>query len=157
MVGDGRQTNLLREKISQLQLQPFIELPGQLKDTYAAYKKIDVFLLTSDFEGLPLALMEAMSGGCVPVVSNVGGIKQLPFDGFGYKYDVFDENAIAEVMVSYLDDYSRFIEESKKARLFIVKNYSLHNQVNEVLHLYTFLATIKKLVFRSDFKQVITL
>ncbi len=139
MVGDGPSDELLRQKIKQHNLEGAIELPGQQKDTFAAYKKIDVFLLTSDFEGLPLALMEAMSCGCVPVVSNVGGIKQLPFDGFGYKYDVFNESAIADVMVSYLDDLARFNKESDNARRFIVENYSLHKQVEQVIQLYLLL------------------
>src|SRR5205809_236285 len=71
MVGDGPDDDMLRKKIELLNMKDRIELPGMLPDTVGAFKRIDVFLLTSDFEGLPLAIMEAMSTGCVPVVSNV--------------------------------------------------------------------------------------
>jgi len=136
MVGDGPDDAMLREKIKANGLSEAIQLRGQLSDTVSAYKQIDIFLLTSDFEGLPLALLEAMSCGCVPVISNVGGIKQLQFDGFGYKYDAFDAKKIAEEVVSYTTDKQKFLAESKRARDFVVKNYSLEKQVREIIKLY---------------------
>ena len=90
----------------------------------------------SQFEGLPLAIMEAMSTGCVPVISNVGGIKQLPFEGFGYKFDEFDAAAIAKVIVTYAADPQKFKTESLNARNFVEKNYSLTKQVHEIVDLY---------------------
>lgn len=141
MVGDGPDDAMLREKISELQLQPHVELPGQLKDTYAAYKKIDVFLLTSDFEGLPLALMEAMSAGCVPVVSNVGGIKQLDIGNIGYKYDEFKPECIAAKISAYQKNPKKFNEESTNARTFIEKYYSLKKQIDEIIDLYNTIKT----------------
>lgn len=136
MVGDGPNDEMLRNKINELNMQGKIELPGMLPDTVAAYKRIDIFLLTSDFEGLPLAIMEAMSTGCVPVVSNVGGIKQLALNGFGYKFDEFNANEIAKVIVEYASDKERFKNESLKARAFVEANYSLTKQVHEIVELY---------------------
>jgi glycosyltransferase involved in cell wall biosynthesis len=136
MVGDGPDDEMLRTKINDLGMNGKIELPGMLSDTVAAFKRIDIFLLTSDFEGLPLAIMEAMSTGCVPVVSNVGGIKQLPFDGFGYKYDIFDARKIAEVIAGYAYDTNKFKTESLNARAFVEANYSLTKQVQEIVELY---------------------
>jgi glycosyltransferase involved in cell wall biosynthesis len=136
MVGDGPDDEMLRNKINELGMQDKIELPGMLSDTVSAYKRIDIFLLTSDFEGLPLAIMEAMSTGCVPVVSNVGGIKQLPFDGFGYKFDEFNANEIAAVIIAYANDPNKFKNESLKARAFVEANYSLTKQVHEIVDLY---------------------
>ena len=136
MVGDGPDDEMLREKIDRLDVKDKIDLPGMLPDTVSAFKRIDIFLLTSDFEGLPLALMEAMSTGCVPVVSNVGGIKQLAFEGFGYKFDEFDAKEIAQLIVAYASNPEKFKEESARAREFVEKNYSLTKQVHEVLALY---------------------
>lgn len=136
MVGDGPSDELLRQTISNLNMNGVIELPGMLSDTFTAYKKIDIFLLTSDFEGLPLALLEAMSCGCVPVVSNVGGIKQLDFGGVGHKFDEFNPAAIAEVINAYTKDPAAYFEQSEKARAFVIKNYSLTKQVNEIIDLY---------------------
>ncbi len=136
MVGDGPDDDMLRQKIKELNLENIIRLPGKQSDTVQAYRDMDIFLLTSDFEGLPLALMEAMSSGAVPVISNVGGIKQLDFDGFGYKFDDFDAPTIAGKIVWYQQHQQQMEEESVKARAFIERYYSLNKQVNEVLALY---------------------
>jgi glycosyltransferase involved in cell wall biosynthesis len=127
---------MLRQKIAELNLTGVIELTGKLSDTFSAYKKIDIFLLTSDFEGLPLALLEAMSCGCVPVVSNVGGIKQLDFGGVGFKFNEFDAQQIADKINCYSIHPPKYFEESAKAREFVIKNYSLTKQVNEIIDLY---------------------
>jgi len=136
MVGDGPSDDLLRQRINELNMNGIIELPGMLSDTFTAYKKIDIFLLTSDFEGLPLALLEAMSCGCVPVVSNVGGIKQLDFGGVGHKFDDFNPDAIAGVINAYTQNPAVYFEQSEKARHFVIKNYSLTKQVKEIIELY---------------------
>ncbi len=135
MVGDGPSDALLREKISEYGIENSFQLPGQQTDTFGAYQQIDIFLLTSDFEGLPLALLEAMSCGCIPVVSDVGGIRQLAFDGFGYKYQTFNAKAIAVAIFEYLHN-QKFAEESNKARAFVEANFSLHKQVDEIIDLY---------------------
>jgi glycosyltransferase involved in cell wall biosynthesis len=136
MVGDGPDDETLRQKITALNLTSVIELTGKLDDTYHAYKQIDIFLLTSGFEGLPLALLEAMSCGCVPVVSNVGGIKQLDLTDIGYKFNQFDPEQIADKINCYTKNPASYFNESNKARDFVIKNYSLTKQVNEIIFLY---------------------
>ena len=136
MVGDGPDDNMLREKIKQLNLANKIELTGKSVNVTEAFKRIDIFLLTSEFEGLPLALLEAMSMGCVPVVSNVGGIKQLDFKNFGYKFSEFNAEAIAAIITAYANNPEKLKVESLNARAFVEKNHSLAKQVYEFVHLY---------------------
>ena len=51
----------------------------------------DVCLLTSDFDGLPQAVIEAMARGCVPVVSDTPGLSELVLDDInGYRVPVGD-------------------------------------------------------------------
>jgi len=65
----------------------------------------------------------------------VGGIRQLELDGFGYKFHTFNAKGIAMHIVEYLDK-EKWSFESKKARLFVEKNFSLHKQVEEIIALY---------------------
>ena len=44
------------------------------------WRKTDVFLSISDFEGCSLAMLEAMSFGCVPIVTNVSGVDEIVED-----------------------------------------------------------------------------
>src|SRR5262249_24358432 len=61
-------------------------------------EKHDVFLLTSDFEGMPIALLDAMGRGCVPVVTDIpSGIPELVHDGInGYRVPVGNVAAFAD-------------------------------------------------------------
>lgn len=51
------------------------------REKVQALNAADIFLMPSRFEGLPLALLEAMAAGCVPIVSNRGAIPSVVEDG----------------------------------------------------------------------------
>lgn len=80
IIGDGPDRNYLDEQIKDCGLQSRIQLLGRLAPT--AVKSVllqaQAFLLMSDFEGLPVALIEAMACGLVPVVRKIeSGIPEL--------------------------------------------------------------------------------
>jgi len=70
---------------------PPYELPTR------AWAKSDIFILTSAFEGTPVALMEAMAHGVVPIVSRVrSGVEQLVREGeTGFLFEVGDMQSCA--------------------------------------------------------------
>ena len=144
LIGADYEEEKIKEMVKEKGLTEVIEMPGQLHDTVASFHRMDIFLMTSDFEGLPLSLLEAMSSGCVPVVSNVGGIKQLEFEGFGNKFDEFDAEKIADTIISFTENLPDFSVQSKKAHDFVLKNYSLKNQVSKTLELYDMLLHARK-------------
>jgi glycosyltransferase involved in cell wall biosynthesis len=78
----------------------------------------DVFVLLSDFEGLPLALVEAMARGCVPVVAATGsGIPELLKDGHnGLIVSGRDYDDWARLITDLWRDRRRFSLMSKRAR-----------------------------------------
>lgn len=66
--GSGGDENTVREKIKRLGLEDVILMPGAVNNVKEHMLNAGVYLLTSDFEGIPNALLEAMSIG-MPVVS----------------------------------------------------------------------------------------
>ena len=54
---------------------------GSRDDVFALLPAFDVFVLSSRFEGLPIALLEAMATGVAPVATRVGGIPEVITDG----------------------------------------------------------------------------
>ena len=58
-----------------------VRFPGSRDDVFALLPAFDVFVLSSRFEGLPIALLEAMATGVAPVATRVGGIPEVITDG----------------------------------------------------------------------------
>lgn len=141
--GDGPDEENVRNKVAERNLNNIIQLPGKTHDTLNAYRQMDMFLLTSDQEGLPLSLMEAMSCGCVPAVNDVGGIKQLELNGTGFKFNSYDPVNIAERILTYTQQPEKYFKESNEARAFVVRNYSINRQADETIELYRQLMTAK--------------
>jgi glycosyltransferase involved in cell wall biosynthesis len=59
ILGDGPERANLTSLTARLALQRFVEMPGFVANPYAVMRQADVFVLSSRFEGLPLALLEA--------------------------------------------------------------------------------------------------
>ncbi|MCL6480326.1 MAG: glycosyltransferase family 4 protein [Firmicutes bacterium] len=81
IVGEGSQARPLRELAHQLGLGEHVLFTGHRADLYDVLRAMDVFVLCSEHEGLPMVLLEAMALG-VPVVARpVGGIAEVVEDG----------------------------------------------------------------------------
>lgn len=81
VVGGGRLESCLRELAMHLGISRNVEFVGQQANVTPWLRMARVFVLTSDSEGLSLALMEAMSQGLPAVVSDVGELADLVGDG----------------------------------------------------------------------------
>jgi glycosyltransferase involved in cell wall biosynthesis len=84
VIGDGPERHRLEEMGKKLIVKRCLWFPGKLanEDVLDILCRSDVFLLPSAFEGLPVSLLEAMSRGVVPVVSNIrSGIPELIRNG----------------------------------------------------------------------------
>jgi glycosyltransferase involved in cell wall biosynthesis len=76
IIGEGECRAALEEKIQALGLVDKVELLGEVTQTTEYLAKADLFTLTSNYEGLPLSVLEAMSMGLPVVATNVGGVKE---------------------------------------------------------------------------------
>ena len=81
VVGDGPQMPQVRSRIHELGLADRVRLTGFREDGRRLVGLMDVYLMTSEFEGLPLAMLEAMSLGKPVVATAVGGIPEVIIPG----------------------------------------------------------------------------
>jgi glycosyltransferase involved in cell wall biosynthesis/GT2 family glycosyltransferase len=72
-VGDGPEHDRLCSHVRQQRLEPYVFFAGVREDIASVLSAMDVFLLTSIFEGLPLSILEAMAAGLPVVATHVSG------------------------------------------------------------------------------------
>ena len=99
LIGGGDDEDELRRRAQQLICDGLIEIKTRQShpDVQGELLDHDIVLMCSEFEGLPLALLEAMSAGCVPVVSDIAsGIPELVTNGInGFIIPVGDVEGFA--------------------------------------------------------------
>ena len=107
--GEGKLRNTLINKIDSEGLQDSVFLCGYFNDVVEVLSKAELFVLSSNFEGLPNALMEALAAGvpCISTNCPSGGPKALIKNGVnGILTPVNDNNALTSAMTRLLDDES---------------------------------------------------
>jgi len=77
IVGDGELEEELKDQAARLGISENVSFPGFQTDVASWLRQSRVFVLTSDSEGLSLALMEAMMCGLPAIVSDVGELREL--------------------------------------------------------------------------------
>ncbi len=104
--GDGPRLQAIRKQVRRLRLEGSVRLLGHCANPYALVRQADVFVLSSDFEGLPNALIEAQGLG-IPAVSTRCryGPEEIIEDGrTGLLTPVGDAEALAEAISKILAD-----------------------------------------------------
>ena len=105
--GKGGLLESLKALAVELGVGERVEFPGYVDNMAETLERASMFVLSSDYEGMPNALMEAMASG-LPVVSTDcggGGARFLVRDGEnGLLVPKGDENALAEAMEKVLSD-----------------------------------------------------
>lgn len=116
IAGDGSELGKLEERARSLQLQN-VKFLGFRNDVRTLLGCMDLFLMTSDHEGMPTAPMEALSAG-VPVVARaVGGLPEIVRHGIdGILIDSNSPELIAEECATLLTAKTRLATMKTNAR-----------------------------------------
>lgn len=118
MIGDGELREKIEEEIKKLELKENFSLLGWRKDVEEIFKLVDVFVLTSLWEGLPQVIPQAYASGVPMVVSEVDGNKEFVEDGInGFTFKPRDLQRAVNGIKSLIDDSGlkiKFIDEGRK-------------------------------------------
>jgi glycosyltransferase involved in cell wall biosynthesis len=105
IVGEGVLHEALVKQIAELGLEGRVHLLGQRADVPDVMASLDVFALTSTFEGLCLVVNEALALARPVVATPVGGVRQTVTDGeTGLLVPVGDVSALAAAISRLLSD-----------------------------------------------------
>ena len=94
----------LERQIRALGLQERVHLLGQRSDIPELLNAADVFVLSSDYEGNPLAVLEAMAAGKPMISTAVGGVPELVEGGCGLLVPPGDAQALSRAMCHMLEN-----------------------------------------------------
>ena len=122
IAGEGECVDMIAEYTAQNHLQDKVQLLGRLpkEKMNGFWKNQDVFVNVSEYEGTSLSMLEAMSFGCVPVVTDVSGAREFIEAGEnGYICKVGDLQGIANSVAELEHDRKKLRGYGEKCRRII--------------------------------------
>lgn len=144
LVGDGPQKNHLLSLCQELGLSPFVHFLGLRRDIPDILSETDIFVCTSRWEGLPLAILEAMAAGRPIVATNVPGVQEVLDQESGILVALDKPETLVESLVRLIEDPSLRLDLGRKARERVTEWYSLGNTISSWENLYTELLNKKE-------------
>lgn len=136
IVGDGPARGEVEAAVAALPEPRWVVLTGRRMDVPRLMPAFDIFCLSSQTEGLPLVVPEAMSAG-LPIVSTaVGGIPTVVDVGeTGFLVPV-DETALRDALRTLVEDPARARAMGARAREVALERYDYGRMVDAYLALY---------------------
>lgn len=137
IVGDGPERQQLQERAQATLRSELVHFTGARNDPEAWLAAFDAFALTSDSEGLPLVLLEAMAVGLPVVATAVGGIPDVvEHDVTGYLVAPGDRTALTAELVRLATRPPRARVAANTARLMVLERNSTDHMVEGYEKLY---------------------
>ncbi len=126
MTGEGPHGKHLKEVAHKLGVDEQVEFLGHVSDVHDIYKKIDVLLQISKYEGLPTAVLEAMAAGCPVIATAVDGTKELVREGStGWVVPANDSGALAEVVERIVSEPAEVERRVQNAFGMVSEHYDM--------------------------------
>lgn len=109
---------------------------NESKNTFL--QEIDIFILPSFFEGLPMSLIECMSYGVVPITTNVGSISEIVQNNInGLFIKVKDSTSITDQISKLYSDRTLLNYLSTNAKNYIFRHFNQENYIKALNNIYS--------------------
>ena len=137
LVGDGPEKEHIQRKAEQLGLLDRIRFHGTQENTVPFYQQADVFALPSLWEGMPLALIEAMAANLPVIASDIATIREILTDGStAVLFDIHNPSAAATKIKLFLQDAQRRTAIAACAKQQAT-HYSIEAMAERYMNLYS--------------------
>ncbi len=133
IVGDGPLRHDIARQVARLGLTDTVSLLGLRSDVADLLADADLFVMSSRFEGLPLAVLEAGAAGVPVIAPPVGALPWLLADQCGF---LAHPEQLAKTMAEVLANRTEAGHRAAKLRARILERYSLDRAVADHLLLY---------------------
>ena len=138
IVGGGPERGALEAEAARLGLGPDrVEFRGAVSDLAPIYREADLLVLTSDHEGTPNVVLEAMASGLPVVATRVGGTVDLVGEGeTGFLFEPSESDAMASRIAELADDATLRLDAGRRARARVERDHSLSRLPGQLEDLY---------------------
>ncbi|NOZ25650.1 MAG: glycosyltransferase [Nitrospirae bacterium] len=141
VIGDGESRAELQRYAQRSGIADRVVFTGERSDVPAMLEEMDVFVMTSLYEGLSNAMMEAMLAGLPVVATDVGGNRELITDGEnGFLCPPGDASSLAERILYLLDNGQEAARMGLSGRQRILTEFSAEKMVRATEGIYRKLA-----------------
>lgn len=132
--GEGYDRKNLEELIKKYNLQNYVSLKGSEKITSELHANYDAFIMTSRFEGMPLALLEALASGMPAILNNLPELHESA-ESAGIYFDTHSSQSLAELLEKITNEKLLLKKLSEQA-LLVSKKYTIENYISQLEKLY---------------------
>lgn len=137
IAGIGPLQEELQREAETLGLGGKLVFGGERNDVPELLASCDLFVLSSVSEGLPIALLEAMSAGCSVVATDVGGVGAVVQDGVtGLVVPPGDPGALVEAILASLNDPEAAKKRGAEAQQWVTSHYGMSAWARKLERLY---------------------
>ena len=149
IAGEGQDRVRLETIVSNLRLANYIKLLGIRHDVLRLMKASDIFIIPSRYEGLSIAMIEAMACGLPIVASDAPGLNTYIVHGKnGLLFPVDNHKILAELILRLANDKKLRTRLSLAARESFEKEYDLEKNIKSLDMLFRIYAN-KKIAFKQ--------
>jgi glycosyltransferase involved in cell wall biosynthesis len=100
------------------------------------FGKIDLYLLTSDFEGLPMALLEALQHGVPAAAMAVDGIREEFSNEILLLDPAGDDRELGQLIHAALQDQAELVTQIQRGQEIVSRRFSARHQIREMERVY---------------------
>ena len=136
LVGDGEERAALVERARSLGIEGRVLFAGYRRDAAAIMAAADVLAITSDKEGLPIVVLEAMAVGCPIIATAVGEIPQVLSPESAWIIPVDDGAALLSALQEALGEASPARARAAKAKCIFLEHYERDAMGRHYIALY---------------------
>jgi len=137
LIGYGEELELIENLISELKITDKVIILGERKDIPVLINNMDMLIISSRTEGLPLVVLEAMSCGIPCVSTDVGGISEVITQDVGMVVEAQNSIKLSKSIIELANSKSTRKKMGQNARKKAVAYYSQENMFEEYYRLLT--------------------
>jgi len=134
LIGDGPLRPELEERVARWGLGERVRFLGYRHDVPELLEAIDLFVLSSYWEGLPISLLEAMASGTPVAAPKIGGVTEVVDDGkTGYLFPAGNHEELYRLMSKFIELRDGFMAAAEQAREKIASCFTVDRMARETM------------------------